>query len=154
MNHNDLGLDLRPILCDEHDYYWWSYNEDEFEPPCPDCAITSLMNAHAGCEHSHHRWYRSSKAYRKLADWLYALGIVSSTSWRMGGGCTGCVTINWDWHQRPYVLGLSRGAWRCLIRGRHLPGEPIAFGMCGECLPCPSCGDTSGECPATCEWAA
>lgn len=129
--------------------------DDDFYPaPCMYCAYDAAYEAHRGCAHSHHRAWRRWRITGKVAGWLYVTGITSSGgSWQMGGGCNGCRTMpKFNRHPRVYILGVSRDTWRCLLKGRHRPGDPIGFGYCAKCLPCPDCGSkTAGHhdgCPA------
>lgn len=90
----------------------------------------------------------------RITGWVahhgYALGLLSGSGWSMGGGCDGCRTLYWR-GSRPYILGWSRGEWRCRT-GRnpacrpHRPADPIGLGYCSKCLPCPACGsETAGH---------
>lgn len=139
------------VECEATPRHWPLYSpiDDDFYPSgCPHCAYDELYGAHAGCAHSHHRRWRRWKITGKLADWLYASGLTSSgASWQMNAHCRGCYTMpKWNRNPRPYVLFVSRNTWRCLLKGHHRPGDPIGFGYCAKCLPCPECGSkTAGH---------
>jgi hypothetical protein len=67
--------------------------------------------------------------------------------WNHGDGCNGCMpTGSLHWRgKRVYILGAHRNTWRCW-RQRHRPGDPIGFGFCAKCMPCPACGSkTAGH---------
>lgn len=142
---------FRLIPCNAASRHWPKYepiDSDYYETECDQCAYASLYDAHAGCAHSHHRRWRRWRITGKLATFLYVTGITSSgASWRMGGGCQGCYTMpKWNRNPRVYVLWVSRDTWRCLLKGHHRPGDPIGFGYCSKCLPCPECGSkTAGH---------
>jgi len=138
------------VECAAQPRHWPEYtvaDSDFYDAFCSRCAYDSLYDAHVGCEHSHHRAWRRWRITGKIAGWLYTSGLTSSGgSWRMGGGCPGCWTMpKWNRRKRPYILWVRREAWRCLLKGHHWPGEPIIFGFCGKCLPCPDCGSTAAE---------
>lgn len=144
--------------CGVEPRHWPTYtiaDDDFYETPCPVCQIEAAMAEHAGCRHSHHRAWRRWYLTRKLAAWLYASGLTSnggSSSW--GGGCNWCVTMpRWTRMRRVYVLWWELDKWRCLLRFRHWPADPIFAGFCSKCLPCPECGSqTAGHEPG-CEYA-
>lgn len=106
-------------------------------------------------DHSNHGAWRRWRLTHWLARNLYTSGIAAS-----GGGysysseCSGCLTSlpRFRRGERPYVLWVKWGTWRCLFRGRHLPGDHIMWGYCAKCLPCPDCGSkTAGHedgCPS------
>lgn len=100
--------------------------------------------------HARHGAWRRWRFTRWLLGWAYQLGVISGWGTTSTSACTGCVSrICWR-GQRYYVLGLPRDTWRCLLVGHHRPGEPVGFGMCGKCLPCPECGSTTATCEPGC----
>jgi hypothetical protein len=139
------GLQLAECGAEPRHAYTWFLDDDGYGAPCMYCVYEAVRDAHAGCEHSHHGPWRRWKVTHRLAGWAYTLGITSASSYRYDGNCSGCYTPYFH-GRRLYVLGLSRGAWRCLLRGRHLPGEPTGvFDYCGKCLPWPCCGSKRVE---------
>lgn len=122
---------------------WYGYGF-----PCPRCQAAEADEAHRGCEHARHRAWRRWRVTGRLAGFLYLSGITSGGgSWRMGGGCDGCRTLpGFNRNRRVYVLWVKRDTWRCLLRGRHTPGDPVGLGFCSKCVPCPDCGSrTAGH---------
>lgn len=146
------------VDCDAQPRHWPVYtvtDDDFYEMPCPHCVQQIMMEEHQGCRHKQHRAWRRWKPLRRVASFLYTSGLTSSGPMiQWGGGCDGCVTMpTWDRRKRHYVLWVSRDTWRCLLQGRHLPGDPVFAGLCSKCLPCPECGSkTAGHEPG-CEYA-
>ena len=103
--------------------------------------------------HSEHRAWRRWQITRKLATWLYVTGITSNGGGlRWGAGCDGCQTMpTWTKTRRVYVLGVKMDTWRCILKMHHWPGDPIGFGMCSKCLPCPDCGSKTAGHDSGCE---
>jgi hypothetical protein len=101
----------------------------------------ALAEYHAERERARHarHWLRGRLAQR-LSLWFYSMGITSSggTSYGGPGGCNGCVTMRFS-GRRVYILGVSREAWFCLLRGRHRRREIPGAGLCSVCAPCPTC---------------
>ena len=117
------------------------------------------------------RWhYRRWRVTGRLASLLYVSGITSS------GGCTtytsdGITYHLPKWHDvlpyrfrrdlpesvrhgrmRPYFLWLPNWWWTCHKRQgwklwkHHSPYPSVAFGICGRCIPCPTCGSPDMWC--------
>lgn len=135
--------------------YYYEDQPDWYPAGCALCWLDAANEAHHGCAHSHHKAWRRWKITSWLASNLYASGLTSNGgSWQMGGGCMGCVTMpRWNRNKRVYVLWVRIETWRCLLKMRHFPGDPIGFGMCSKCLPCPTCGSKTVGHEASCEWS-
>jgi len=146
------GFEL--IECDAEPRHWpfYSVQSEGYPPACPHCVQHSLMEAHEPCEHDGHGTWRRWK----LSHWAVRHAVSSGLlgggyGHRMGGGCRWCLTSLPSWRaKRRFVLWVSRDTWRCILQGRHLPGDPVAFGYCSKCLPCPSCGTTTAICSVGC----
>lgn len=141
---------LRLIECEKGCPRTWVLDDDGYEPPCPWCARDMAIEAHEGCEHSHHgRWRRWRIVHRALSR-LYVLGIVKGWSSCYSAYCRGCAA-HIHWGRSGYLLGWPRWKWRCLLVARHWPGEEVLRGMCGKCCPWPCCGSQEsghkGGCP-------
>lgn len=91
-------------------------------------------------------WWRTGRTadlLRRLWSRAYTLGVTSNGP----GWC-------WDTHgehllgrprlggSRYYVVGWQVWKWRCVLRGRHWPGEPLGP-VCTKCAPWPCCGATT-----------
>lgn len=115
--------------------------------PCPYCMLADAHEAHRYCEHSRHRAWRRWRLTHWLVTEAYLLGISSSgCGVRFGRGCNRCLIKGIRLRgPRPYVLFVRRSTWRCLLIGRHFPGDPIGFGLCSKCVPCPDCGSRTAE---------
>lgn len=142
------GFELIP--CEATPRHWPTYTvaDDDFYPACClHCAYDVLARSHDGCEHAHHRVWRRWKITGRVAGWLYTTGLTAAGgSWRMGGGCPGCYTMpKWNRNRRPYILGVSRETWHCLLRRRHRPTITPYGGFCTKCLPCADCGSTDPD---------
>lgn len=144
------GFSLIP--CEATPRHWPMYeivDDDFYGAHCLNCAAEEAYAAHEGCEHSHHRAWRRWKITHKIVTWLYASGLsVTGGSFKWGGGCNACLTSGPMFRRgrRPYVLFVQTDTWRCILKGHHLPGDPIGFGYCAKCLPCPDCGSkTAGH---------
>lgn len=136
------------IECDHEPRHWPTYTVHDdwsYPAPCMYCAYELLDQAHAGCEHSHHSLWRRTRIARWAVRNLLSSGL-------MGGGygigwsrdCSGCLISLPRWRgKRDHFLWVKRDTWRCLLRGRHLPGDPIGFGYCSKCAPCSTCGSTT-----------
>lgn len=134
------------VECDrDHPVMWMPDDGWAYPPPCMYCSYAAIAKAHDGCEHSHHGAWRRWK----IAHWLdrraYALGLTAGGGRRWGGGCNSCLTGPRWRGKRSYILGWPRENWRCLLQGRHWPGEQIGMGLCGKCAPWPCCGSTGYE---------
>ena len=71
---------------------------DFYEPPCAGCEYAALREAHAPCEHSHHRRWRRWRWVSKIAGRLYSAGLVRGYGHHYDGHCWGCLTgIQWRW---------------------------------------------------------
>ncbi|PXY20350.1 hypothetical protein [Prauserella endophytica] len=138
----DCDRDHGPTYVDDNDEY-------ADLAPCPWC----LADDHWAVVLKHERAHDARKHRRhpgastRLAQWLasqaYALGIISGYGITWNGACGGCVNGLRFRGRRPYVLGWESWKWGCLLKMRHRPGELIGFGMCGKCLPCPTCNSTT-----------
>lgn len=108
--------------------------------------------------------YPGRRSWRRwrLTGWvagqLYQSGLTrSGGSFRVGGGDPlrggtytlpklGTVLPRRNGTMRPYLLWKRSWWWECharqglKVRGRHRPKEPLAFGVCAACVPCPECG--------------
>lgn len=101
--------------------------------------------------HANHARWQTWKITKRFAHRGYALGVLAGSGSSYSSECNGCVRLYWR-GRRPYILGLSRNTWRCLLvggpNGRHRPADQIGFGYCSKCLPCPTCGsETAGHLP-------
>lgn len=156
------GFEL--VECNATPRHWPIYAamvDGMYPAPCYLCLIAEAdrLRRQDECRREHRRW-KSWRARGWLALRLYTLGIVSS-----GGGLT-YATCEWcsnttQYHplrwrgRRPYILGLQREWWTCLLgrganRRPHIPGRHERYGVwCGRCLPCPDCGATEWmhDCP-------
>jgi len=135
--------------------HWPTYTVNDgtmAEPPsCGQCAYAALSEAHRPCEHKQHGRWRTWKASRKVAGWLYTLGLLRGFGTTHSKYCPGClVSIHWSLFRGPYVLFAKRETWRCW-RNLHRPGVEVAFGYCGKCIPWYCCGSTGSahafDCP-------
>lgn len=145
------GFELIPCRATPRHWPTYAVTDDDFYGPggCPACDWADLYESHRLCEHSHHRTWRRWKISHRIATWLYTSGLaVSGGGTSYGNGCNGCMTSlpRFRRGERPYVLFVKWETWRCILKGHHTPGDPIAFGYCSKCLPCPDCGSkTAGH---------
>lgn len=147
------GFEL--IECAHVPRHWPTYtvaDDDFYEASCPHCWVSNDQERISELEHRLHKPWMRWKLTFKVLGWLYVLGLTSGYGMRNCYACPSWVLsgpIHWG-GSRPYVLGLKRETWRCLRAG-HRPGDPIGFGYCSKCLPCPDCGSkTAGhasDCP-------
>jgi hypothetical protein len=148
---------LRPVECDHSPaHLGWVVDAEDYGVPCPWCERDDSAARVAELEIArdrHGRW-RGTRAARWLLNKAYGAGLIAaySTGTCRQDGHSWCARhISWR-GRRPYVLGVRREAWRCILRYRHLPGDPVFSGFCAKCLPCPDCGSrTAGHetgCPA------
>lgn len=149
------GFEL--IECSATPRHWPEYHavdSDFYDAECSHCQYAALAAAHAGCVHSHHKFWQRWKITGKFSSWLYSMGITASGgSWQMGGGCTGCYTLpKFNRHKRVYALGVSMESWRCILKAHHRPGDQVA-GLCTKCYPCPTCGSKTATHEPGCEYA-
>lgn len=125
----------------------YGLDREDYGLPCPYCLLDVAQEAHRFCAHSHHGRWRRWRISRKIISYAALLGLIASYGTSYGGGCHGCMSeIVWR-GRRSHILGVSRQAWGCLVRGHHLRGRevPYMLGMCHRCLrncPCPGCGST------------
>lgn len=118
--------------------------------PCPYCQLVDAYERHSGCAHARHRAWRRWRVTHWLVTKAYTLGISSSgCGVQYGSGCKGCLVSRLRFTgSRPYVLGVLTDHWRCLLKMRHIPADPIGLGFCSKCVPCPGCGSkTAGHEP-------
>jgi hypothetical protein len=148
---------LRPVGCwQQPPHLGWVVDAEDYGAPCPWCERDDCAGRVADLEVArdrHGRW-RGSRAASWLLGKAYAAGLIAGYSvgtCRQPGHrwCAG--RVSWR-GRRPYVLGFRREEWRCILRYRHWPADPIIFGFCSKCMPCPDCGSrTAGHetgCPA------
>lgn len=146
------GFSLIP--CDATPRHWPTYeiaDDDFFGAHCLYCQADAAYAAHSECEHSHHSAWRRWKATHWIVGKLYTSGLsVTGPGSSWGGGCNRCLISGPKFRRgaRPYVLFVKSGTWRCILKGHHMPGDPIGWGYCAKCLPCPDCGSkTAGHEP-------
>lgn len=148
---------LVQLDCDHDHAPTFVRDDDDFSSyiPCPWCVADDAWERVREFEHARnlrrHRRHpgASTRLAQWLASWAYALGVIAGYGTTYSNTCRGCVdAIKWR-GRRPYVLGVARWQWSCLLRGRHWPGEYIGLDACGKCLPCPDCGTTAADhdCP-------
>lgn len=135
-----------------HPRVWVEIEEhrDSYPVGCPLCDYEWLAGQHSGCEHARHGRWRAWRVTHRFFSWTYSMGITTGGGCVSGGGCRGCALLPRLRGTRHYILGVSTDHWRCLLRGRHWPGEPIGWGLCGKCAPCPGCGSTKYGCEPGC----
>jgi hypothetical protein len=137
------GVTKRPVLrrvdCGKGCPVTWAEADDNAPGGCPWCFATYYSAAHSQCDHRGHGRWRSSGVVKWLASKAYSLGLVAAYGHQYGGGCPGCLSGARWLGRRSYVLGWSVDNWRCLLRGRHWPGDQVD-GLCAKCAPCPTCG--------------
>lgn len=141
---------LRLVECDRTPpHVGWVVDAEDYGVPCPWCSLDYETQRVAELEvqrDRHGRWRGWPITFR-LARWAYALGVTSGSCYgtcrQAGHGwCVKYVTLRGS---RPYVLGWPRNNWRCLLKGRHWPGEHVGFGLCGKCVPWQCCGSRTVE---------
>lgn len=141
------GFEL--IECTATPRHWPLYTvvDDDFYagPDCLYCTASAYSDRISRLEHDAHRAWQRWRITGKLGGWLYTTGITSTgASWRMGGHCPGCYTLpKFNRNRRPYILGVSRETWHCLLRRHHRPSVDRPFGLCTKCFPCAECGSTA-----------
>lgn len=145
---------LRPFDCEHQPpHLGWVVDADDYGAPCPWCQLDDAQARITDLEVKrdwHGRW-RGTRAFRWLLGKAYVAGLIGG--YRDGscrqpghGWCAG--GARWR-GRRPYILGRRSSDWRCILRCRHWPGDPIISGFCSKCLPCPDCGSrTAGHEPA------
>lgn len=117
--------------------------EDEyFLPSCIYCRDSDQWRRDREARHAKHKPILRTRAGRKITGWAYSLGIISGSCWSYNDLCDGCGEIYLR-GSRPYILGLNRSEWTCILRYHHWPSpDKIGLGMCSKCLPCDVCGST------------
>lgn len=144
------------IPCEATPRHWPTYALDDGETDiaaCGDCSYASLSEVHGPCKHREHGRWRTWKASRKVAGWLYTLGLLRGFGTTHSKWCPGClVAIHWSLFRGSYVLFARRETWRCWRNG-HRRGVEVGFGYCGKCIPWSCCGSTGQEHIAGCDEA-
>lgn len=127
------------VDCDQgHPVMWMPDDQWCYPAPCMYCCYDAEARAHDGCQHAQHGRWRRWRISHRLVGRAYVLGLVTGSGTRWGGGCNRCLTmIRWR-GRRPYILGLPRENWLCLLRYRHRRVD--LGGLCAVCCPCPGCG--------------
>ena len=131
--------------------------EDVFyDRPCPDCVASDAYRREreSRCKLDHRRW-KSWRIWWRISSRLYTFGVTSSGGGVSYGRCEFCgigrqhMAPRWR-GKRPYILGVKRETWACLIKRHHRRVEHYPTGLCAICCPCPECGSTDRE-HYTCE---
>lgn len=92
----------------------------------------------------------AARLHRRLASFAYASGLASGAMYSWSGGVAS-TRIFWR-GKRCYFLWWPRWKWRCVLKFHHWPTpEPVAFGLCGRCIPWPCCGAITREHAPNCE---
>lgn len=145
------GFEL--MECTATPRHWPEYRivDDDFYPGfCSGCQYQTLNESHRRlrCKADHRKW-KSWKMWWRIAGRLYTLGITSSGGGVSYGRCEFC-GIGRQHHaprwrgKRPYILGVQRETWTCLLRYHHRRQlSHYTRGLCTVCLPCPECGSTN-----------
>ena len=135
---------MERVQCDEG--HWPTYVahvEGMYPAPCLQCIGAEDRKTIEALKHrTHRRWWKWGIT-RWFARHGYSLGIISGSSWgNMCGPCGTVTRLRWR-GSRPYILGVQREAWGCLIKRHHRRATShISAGLCTKCLPCPDCGST------------
>ena len=137
------GFVLVPCASTPRHWPTYSLDDGDTEPAnCGTCVYNALAETHRPCEHKQHRAWRTWKASRKVAGWLYTLGLLRGFGTTHSRYCNGClISIHWSLFRGPYVLFVKRETWRCW-RAWHRRGDEVGFGYCGKCMPWSCCGST------------
>jgi hypothetical protein len=139
------------IDCDRHRWPTYvAHVEGMYPAECPSCSYERQQERITELQHRTHRRYWKWKITARFARRAYPLGIISGSSW--GNMCSLCGTttrISWR-GRRPYVLGMKREEWACLLKRRHRYRLHYPSGLCAICCPCPDCGSTDVD-HYTCE---
>jgi hypothetical protein len=125
-------------------HYLWAAANDAYGTGCPACALDRAAEAHRCCEHSRHRAWRRWKVTHRLASRAYILGIARGGTVTFSPECRGCLT-GFRTGRSPYVLGLRREWWFCLLRRRHLYEDSGLDGICDRCCPDPLASPPGGD---------
>lgn len=139
---------LRLVECwSEPKHLIYVINRDDYGHPCPECRLIPHIEADREARQCRHWGWRRTRAVRRLVRWAYSLGVISGSCTSWGDGCDACVTVGRRAFsgRRPYVFGVSRDTWHCWLKGRHLRGDEVGFGLCGKCLPWSCCGSERYE---------
>lgn len=150
------------IPCDATPRHFPEYHvaENTFYPaPCSACQLAAAWeeSSRLRCERDHQRW-KSWRIWQRISSRLYVLGITSSGGGVSYGRCEFCgigrqhSAPHWR-GRRPYILGMKREVWYCLLRRGHRYRLHYPSGLCSICCPCPECGSTDQN-HYTCEVAA
>lgn len=145
---------MERIECGAEPPHWPTYvaHVDGMYPsPCPSCQLSDMSRQYAKlrCERDHRRW-KSWNGWSRISSRLYTLGITASGGGTSFGGCEFC-GIGRQHHpprwrgKRPYILGVQRDTWTCLLRYHHRRTVLQGSGFCTICLPCPDCGSTATD---------
>jgi hypothetical protein len=122
------------------------------------CGVAEELNRLRGvqnqAEHDRHGAWRGWRVTRRVLRWAYLVGLLAGYGQGWSSACSGCVNVIRFRGKSPYVLGVRREWWFCLLRGRHLRREiDDAPYLCAVCAPCPECGspDPAHEIDVDCE---
>lgn len=86
------------------------------------------------------RWRHRTRWYAKLVRHAIGLGLASGGVYTYDHS-----EIRWR-GKRCSFLYWPRPKWRCVLRYHHWPSDwPVAFSMCGRCVPWPCCGSVRRE---------
>lgn len=150
------------VECGAQPRHWPEYRiaEDVFYPaPCSQCQHDATWESlnEARCKLEHRRW-KSWGIWWHISSLLYSLGFTATGGGAAYGRCKFCgigrqhMAPRWR-GRRPYILGVSREVWSCLLKGRHRYRLHYPSGLCATCCPCPECGSTDQD-HYTCEVGA
>jgi hypothetical protein len=137
------GLEL--VECDATPRHWsWVLASDAngYGIPCWQCEVgreskARYEDAEQRAKHWTRRW-RGWTATRWIISKAHSLGVISGYCLNIGSP-TRVAGIYWR-GTRTYILGVSRGEWRCWLIGHHRRGEDFGLGFCGKCAPWACCG--------------
>lgn len=108
-------------------------------------AFTHLYAERDRAEHAKCKAWLRTRFGRWFAGHAYSLGLISGQRASWSAYCSGCVKLYWR-GRRPYILGVSREGWQCLLRYRHVRAElDDGSRLCAKCAPCPTCGSANPE---------
>lgn len=143
------GMELAECMAEPR--HWPTYFpvvDGMYPAACPTCQYVALREDRDRLEHEarHKPWHRW-----RLTKWFsrhaYSLGIIAGSCWSNGcaHGCKTRTTLSWR-GRRPYILGVQRETWGCLLKRRHVrTATYVTGGLCSKCCPCPDCGSTAAD---------
>jgi hypothetical protein len=143
------GMEL--IECRAEPRHWPTYTahvDGMFPSNCPTCEYVALREERDRLEHeAHHKRWQRWRITGWFARHAYSLGLIAGSGTAYNG-CPDCPlrhTLNWR-GRRPYILGVERETWSCLLRRHHRrTATHITAGLCSKCCPCPGCGSTAAD---------